>query len=187
MRGRPDCVAPGTRIEDILTTQYNPIVRRIREEFQVGKRRPADAALTAAEHVQAVAARAVATRRIEARPDRADQAVLVQREDGAGARVARGLQRAPAERGLHVVRVHDARAGAPDGRADLLARRVDHADQTEEGEALLDLGRCALAPWCRRTRAAFGARQLTAGNANQGMGGGYAQTATLNIATDTQA
>ena len=73
-------------------------------------------------------------RRIEARPDRADQAVLVQREDRPRARRRARPQRAPAERGLHVVRVDDARAGAPDRRADLLGVEPA-AQQTARGGA----------------------------------------------------
>ncbi len=65
--------------------------------------------------------------RVEAGPDRADEAVVVQVQDDARARGARRRQRAPAERRVDVVRVDDARAGAPHGRRDLV--RVQPAAQ----------------------------------------------------------
>ena len=66
----------------------------------------------AGQRVAAVAARAVRAAR-EARPDRAHEPVVVQVQHDAGALGPRGRERAPAERRVDVVGVHDPRAGAP--------------------------------------------------------------------------
>ena len=57
---------------------------------------------------------------VEARPDRADQAVVVEVEHDTGARAPGRGERAPAERRVDVVRVDDAGAGAPHGGRDLV-------------------------------------------------------------------
>ena len=68
----------------------------------------------AGKRVAAVAARALGAAR-EAHADRADEPVLVQVQHDARAGLARGGERAPAERRLQVVRVHDARAARAHG------------------------------------------------------------------------
>ena len=99
--------------------------------------------------VAAVTARAVRAAR-EAGPHRAHEPVVVQVQDHAGARLARRLERAPAEVGVHVVRVHDARAGAADRLGDVA--RPQAAGQQPRGRprpregagvALEHLGRLA--------------------------------------------
>ena len=94
-----------------------------REPGAVGGRLGARAAAAVQPHARArvapVAARAVGAAG-EAGPDRADEPVVVQVQDDPGAGLARGGQRAPAERRLDVVRVDDARAGAPHRVADLV-------------------------------------------------------------------
>jgi GT2 family glycosyltransferase len=71
----------------------------------------------AGERVASVAARALGAAR-EADADRADKAVLVQVQHDAGAGGAGGGERAPAERGLEVVGVHDASAARAHGCGD---------------------------------------------------------------------
>ena len=71
------------------------------------------------ERVAAVAARAVRPAG-EAQALRAHEAVVVQVQHDARARLARGGERPPAERGVDVVGVHHAGAGALDGVRDVL-------------------------------------------------------------------
>ncbi len=81
----------------------------------------------ARQRVVGVAARALATRG-EADPDGADCPVLVKMRDDARARFARRGERPPAERGLQVVSVDDARARASHGARDLIGREAAAQD-----------------------------------------------------------
>jgi hypothetical protein len=67
----------------------------------------------------------------------------VQVQDDARAGRARGGERAPAQRGLDVVGVHDARAGALDGVGDL-GRAEPAEQQTARRVAPRERGRVAL-------------------------------------------
>ena len=114
--------------------------------------RAAAVAAHAGARVAPVAARAVARRRVHARPDRADEPVLVQRQDRARAGLARRLQRAPAVRRVDVVRVDDAGAGAAHGGRDLLG--VQPAAQQAARRGSRTTARCCRAAGRRRPRRA---------------------------------
>ncbi len=89
-----------------------------------------------------MAARAVLAAR-EARADRADEPVVVQVQHDPRAGGARRGERAPAERRLHVVRVHDARAGAANGSGDVVGCEPA-AQQPERGARAAQRRRVAL-------------------------------------------
>ena len=100
-----------------------PAAADARERGGVGHRLHARAAAVQAharQRVAPVAARAVLAGRVDARADRADEAVVVQVQDRPRAGRPRRRQRAPAERRVEVVRVDDPRARAPHRRGDVV-------------------------------------------------------------------
>ena len=83
------------------------------------------------QRVAPVAARALRTAR-EAHADRAHEPVLVQVQHDARPRRARSGERAPAERGLQVVGVHDTRTAQPHRRGNLVGLEAA-AQQPDRG------------------------------------------------------
>src|SRR5204863_5361755 len=114
---------------------------RVRRRFEAA--RPAAVQPNARPGLHALAADAVLAARVEARPDGADEAIVVQVQHRACADVAGGVERARPEARVQVVRVDDARTRAPDRDGDVLGVEAA-AQQPARGPCATELRGVAL-------------------------------------------
>ena len=141
-RRRPNANALGTMNASTLRDQPPLPERQRRAVHEAFGHRAAAAQSHAGERVPAVAAGAVGPAG-EAGADRAHEPVVVQVQHDPRAGLARRLQRPPAERRMHVVRVHDAGALAPH-RGGHRVRLQAAAEQPERSARRAQVPRVAL-------------------------------------------